>query len=115
MDKEKFPSGLRTKLDAIPNIPGGEKQRIALACAFLANPKILLLDEATSALDEENQEKVQQALNRLMKNRTTLVIAHILSTIKDSDKIVTFSKGKVVECGSHDELVKNPKSIYGML
>jgi len=115
MDKDKFPSGLRTELSAVQNISGGEKQRIAIARAVLADPPILLLDEATSALDEENQSKVQDALNKLMKGRTTLVIAHRLSTIKDSDKIVSFSKGTVVECGSHDELVNKEGYIYGGL
>ena len=88
MDKNKFPEGLRTKMNAVSNVSGGEKQRIAIARAILADPPILLLDEATSALDEENQEKVQAALNKLMAGRTTLIIAHRLSTIRSADKIV---------------------------
>eukprot|EP00966_Prymnesium_polylepis_P157434 3638505-Prymnesium_polylepis.1 len=88
MDKNKFPEGLRTKMSMMQNVSGGEKQRLAIARAILADPPILLLDEATSALDEENQQQVQAALQKLMENRTTLVIAHRLSTIRSADKIV---------------------------
>ena len=115
MDKDKFPEGLRTKMDAVGNVSGGEKQRIAIARAILADPPILLLDEATSALDEENQEKVQAALNKLMKGRTTLIIAHRLSTIRSSDAIVAFDAGKVVEQGTHDQLLATSGSIYAKL
>ena len=114
-DKNKFPEGLRTRMSTVQNVSGGEKQRIAIARAILADPPILLLDEATSALDEENQEKVQAALNELMRGRTTLVIAHRLSTIRDASKIVAFEEGKVVECGSHDELLKTSGSVYAKL
>ena len=100
---------------AVTNVSGGEKQRIAIARAILADPPILLLDEATSALDEENQEKVQAALNKLMAGRTTLIIAHRLSTIRSADKIVAFDSGKVVECGTHNELLKQEGSIYAKL
>lgn len=115
MDKDKFPEGLRTKMNAVTNVSGGEKQRIAIARAILADPPILLLDEATSALDEENQEKVQSALNTLMKGRTTLIIAHRLSTIRTADRIVAFDEGKVVESGSHAELLQKKDSIYAKL
>lgn len=91
-------------------LSGGERQRIAIARMFLKNPDILLLDEATSALDVENELKVQQALDKLMQNRTTIVIAHRLSTVKKADKIVVMTKGKISEIGSHDELMKNSGS-----
>jgi subfamily B ATP-binding cassette protein MsbA len=87
------------------NISGGERQRIALARAFLRNAPILLLDEATSALDAASEAKVQEALARLSKGRTVMVIAHRLSTVRDADRILVFNKGEIVEVGRHDDLV----------
>ena len=83
---------------------GGQRQRIASARAILADPKILLLDEATSALDSESERLVNEALERLMAGRTSLVIAHRLSTVRHADQILVLSKGKLVEKGTHDEL-----------
>jgi subfamily B ATP-binding cassette protein MsbA len=86
-------------------LSGGERQRIALARAFLRDAPILLLDEATSALDSESERLVQDAIRVLMRGRTTLVIAHRLSTVRDADQIVVLDAGRIVETGTHDELV----------
>ena len=85
-------------------LSGGQRQRVSIARAILKNPQILILDEATSALDTESERLVQDALEKLMKNRTTLVIAHRLSTIKNADEICVMSEGIIVERGHHDEL-----------
>ena len=93
------------------NLSGGQIQRIAIARAILGNPSILLLDEATSALDAESESEVQEGLNRAMKNRTVIIIAHRLATTQEADKIVVFDKGKIIEIGKHLELL-NKKGIY---
>lgn len=101
-----LPQGYDTPVgDRGGNLSGGERQRIALARAFLRNAPILLLDEATSALDAESEAKVQDALKRLSKGRTVLVIAHRLATVRDADRILALENGRVVEMGRHDDLV----------
>ena len=86
-------------------LSGGQKQRVAIARAFLKNAPIVILDEATSALDNKSEAIVQQAIDNLMKDRTVLVIAHRLSTVQNADKIVVINEGKVVESGSHEQLI----------
>jgi ATP-binding cassette subfamily B (MDR/TAP) protein 1 len=88
------------------NLSGGQKQRLAIARSIVSEPKVLLLDEATSALDPKAEKIVQQALDRVSKDRTTIVIAHKLSTIRTADNIVVMSDGAVVEQGTHQDLLE---------
>jgi len=92
-------------------LSGGQKQRLTIARAMLKSPSILILDEATSSLDSESEKKVQDAINKLMLNKTSLVIAHKFSTIKKCNKILVLDKGKIIDEGSHDELIEK-SAIY---
>ncbi|KAF3450533.1 hypothetical protein FNV43_RR06618 [Rhamnella rubrinervis] len=113
---DKLPMGLETLAgEHGTQLSGGQKQRIAIARAILKNPRILLLDEATSALDTESERIVQEALNRVMQNRTTVVVAHRLTTIRNADIIAVVHQGKLVEQGTHVELIKDPEGAYSQL
>ncbi|MCL4161003.1 UNVERIFIED_CONTAM: hypothetical protein GTU68_005597 [Idotea baltica] len=104
----EFPEGYETRVGPRGvKLSGGQRQRIAIARAVLADPKILLLDEATSALDSENERLVQEALDELMKGRTSLIIAHRLATVKSADRILVLKEGVICESGSHEELMGN--------
>lgn len=101
-----LPDGINTNIgDSGNKLSGGQKQRLSIARAVLKNPPIMILDEATSALDTESERLVQEALENMMQNRTSVVIAHRLSTIQKADKIVVMKKGRIVEQGTHDELI----------
>ncbi|MEL6788897.1 MAG: ATP-binding cassette domain-containing protein, partial [Cyanobacteria bacterium J06607_15] len=88
------------------NLSGGQRQRIAIARAILLDPRILILDEATSALDSESEALVQEALERIMQERTVFVIAHRLATVRRADRILVLDQGQIVESGTHQELLK---------
>jgi len=103
---EKLPEGYDTLIgDRGLRLSGGERQRLAIARALLKNPPVMLLDEATSALDTESERLVQEALERLMQDRTVLVIAHRLSTVQHADRILVFDHGRIIEAGTHSELL----------
>lgn len=111
-----FPEGLDTLVgERGIKLSGGQRQRVAIARAILKNPAILVLDEATSSLDSESEHLVQQAMDELMKNRTTIVIAHRLATIRKVDKILVIDGGEIVEEGSHEVLSINDNGIYANL
>lgn len=96
-------------------ISGGQRQRISIARALLKNPQIMIFDEATSALDNESEQLVQEAIDRLMINRTTFVIAHRLSTIRNATRIIVIEKGEIVQYGTHEELISDTKGLYKKL
>ena len=116
---EEFVRDLQEGLDTVTGergtkLSGGERQRISIARALLKNPPILLLDEATSAVDNKTEKLIQEALEHLRENRTSFVIAHRLSTVRDADRIYVMKEGSVEESGSHDELM-GKNGLYAQL
>ena len=113
---EELPEGYETLVgERGAQLSGGQRQRIAIARAILADPAILILDEATSSLDAESEHLVQEALDKLMENRTSIIIAHRLSTVRRCDQILVLSGGTIVERGTHDELLSQDHSLYATL
>jgi ATP-binding cassette subfamily B protein len=111
-----FPEGYRTVVgERGVQLSGGQRQRVAIARAILRDPAILILDEATSSLDSESEGLVQQALDALMRGRTSLIIAHRLSTVRRADCIFVIKEGEVVEAGTHAELLARPEGVYRTL
>jgi ABC-type multidrug transport system fused ATPase/permease subunit len=103
---ERQPEGFETVVgERGIKLSGGQRQRVAIARAILKDPPILILDEATSALDADSERLIKDALSYLMKGRTTVIIAHRLSTVRECDRILVFEEGRIVEEGSHDELL----------
>jgi len=112
----ELPQGYETSIgERGGSLSVGQRQRLALARALLKDPPILILDEATSSLDSESERLIQQALTRILKNRTTFVIAHRLSTIRSADTILVVDEGRIVESGSHETLIRRPRGIYRKL
>lgn len=112
----EFPEGYETQVgERGVQLSGGQKQRVAIARALIKNPKVLVLDEATSALDAESEHLVQSALQELQVGRTTLVIAHRLSTVKDADRVVVLQGGRIRQVGTHQTLMDEPESLYRRL
>ena len=112
----KFPDGYDTEVgERGGSLSGGERQRVSIARAILHNPRILILDEATSSVDVETEKKIQQAIDRLVQNRTTFAIAHRLSTLRNADRLFVIEKGKGVECGSHEELMETQGIYYKLV
>jgi len=116
----EFIQSFPQKLDTIVGergvqLSGGQRQRVAIARAVLRDPKILILDEATSSLDSESERLVQEALDKLMHGRTSVIIAHRLSTVRNADRIIVLNDGKIVEQGTHNELIANGSGLYKTL
>ena len=110
---EKLPDGIYTQLgEHGDKLSGGQRQRISIARALIRKPKIIVFDEATSALDSASEKKVQEATSNMMKNCTTFLVAHRLSTIRNADRIVAMRDGKIVEVGSYDELMEKKGYFY---
>ncbi|MFC2113365.1 ATP-binding cassette domain-containing protein, partial [Bacteroidota bacterium] len=113
---DRFPETMDTIVgERGTQLSGGQRQRVAIARAVLKDPKILILDEATSSLDSESEALVQDALEKLMKGRTSIVIAHRLATVRKADRILVIDQGRLVEEGTHSELMQLKSGIYRSL
>ena len=112
----KLPNAYNTKVgERGHTLSGGERQRVAIARALLHNPRILILDEATASLDTETEKQIQDALQQLIADRTTLAIAHRLSTLRNATRILVLDKGELAEMGSHEELMRKKGIYYGLV
>jgi ABC-type multidrug transport system fused ATPase/permease subunit len=112
---ERLPEGLETRVgERGVKLSGGQRQRIALARVFLKDPAVVVLDEATSSLDNESERLVEEAMEELLRGRSTLIIAHRLRTVRRADRVLVLDRGRVVEEGTHEELVKRG-GVYGKL
>ena len=110
-----LPQGYQTVLnETATNISQGQRQLLTIARAFVANPEILILDEATSSVDTRTERLIQSAMNRLLKGRTSFIVAHRLSTIRDANQILVMDKGNIVETGNHESLLKQ-EGLYASL
>ena len=102
----RLPEGVETRIGpSAATLSGGQRQRIAIARALIRDPKVIILDEATSGLDVVSEQLVQEAINRLIRGRTTFIVAHRLSTIRHADKVVVLDRGRLIECGGREELL----------
>lgn len=112
----KLPDGYETMIEERgANLSGGQRQRIAIARALATNPPILIFDEATSALDYESERVIQTNMRAISRGRTVIVIAHRLAAVRHCDRIIGMADGRIVEVGSHDELLKRPRGLYAHL
>lgn len=112
---QNLPQGLETQIgENGVKLSGGQRQRIAIARALIRDPRVLILDEATSSLDTVSESLIQEALDRLVQNRTTFVVAHRLSTIRKADRIVVLENGKIIEVGSHKQLLES-QGLFAMM